>query len=385
MPQVVLLVMDSVGVGHAPDAAEYGDVGANTLGHLLEGRESLALPNLESLGLRAALAMAAGFPVAQFPAHSAVGVMREVSAGKDTTTGHWEMAGVLLPEPFATFTAFPDALVAAVEAEAGVRFVGNRPASGTVIIDQLGEQSVLEGRPILYTSADSVFQVAAHEEHFGLERLQNLCRIARRHADAWRIGRVIARPFDGADGAFRRTGNRHDYAMTPPETVLNRLQAAGIPVRAVGKIADIFAGSGISESWPTHSNAEGMERTEALMRATGEGLIFVNLVDFDMLFGHRRDAVGYFQALEEFDQWLGHLLGWMAGEPNRERRLIITADHGNDPTWRGTDHTREQVPVFVVGGGCRGGLGQRDSFADVAATVARWFGLPTEPHGNPFL
>ncbi len=370
--RALLLILDSVGCGYAPDAGEYGDEGANTLGHILEERPNLAVPNLRGMGLGAALDLAAGREVKELPARSLVGAMSEVSAGKDTTTGHWELAGVRLEEAFATFERFPAELVSEIETGAGLTFIGNYSSSGTVVLEELGGEHVATGKPILYTSADSVLQIAAHEEVVPVEELFRICKVARGICDEWRIGRVIARPFvgDGETG-FRRTANRHDYSLVPPRTVLEALDEAGVGVTGVGKISDIFAGKGVSESYPTASNREGMAVISRLWSERKEGLIFANLVDFDMLYGHRRDVAGYAGALEEFDRWLGGFLG----EVSDGDLLIITADHGNDPTWPGTDHTRERVPVFVRSGGRGGSLGVRESFADVAATLADFFGV----------
>jgi phosphopentomutase len=370
MPKrALLLVLDSVGCGHAPDAAAYGDEGANTLGHILEQRPQTKLPTLKSLGLYQALALARGEEPCSPPLRGGVGVLTEHSAGKDTTTGHWELAGAVIEEPFATFARFPDELVQAIEHESGVKFLGNSAASGTAILDELGAKHVATGHPILYTSADSVLQIAAHEDVLPLERLYEICRVARRHCDSWRIGRVIARPFVGEPGNFTRTANRHDFSMLPPRTVLNALTDAGVPVIGIGKISDIFAASGISESHPTKSNADGMATIDRLWAEHRDGLLFANLVDFDSLFGHRRNVEGYAQALEAFDSWLAEFLPKI--EPGD--LVLITADHGNDPTWRGTDHTRERVPIFAPN--ARGLLGVRDTYADVAATVATHFGV----------
>ena len=306
--------------------------------------------------------------------------MRERSAGKDTTTGHWEIAGAMLERPFTVFEKFPDSLVRAIEREAGVEFIGNFPRSGTVVLDELGPEHLRTGKPILYTSADSVLQIAAHESIIPLPRLYEICQIARRHCDAARIGRVIARPFTGGPGAFARTAGRHDYAMLPPRTVLNALADAGRTVHGIGKIRDILAGSGITASTPTASNAEGMA---AILREwpSLDGLLFANLVDFDMLFGHRRNVAGYANALREFDAWLPTFLAAVKSDD----LVIITADHGNDPTWRGTDHTREEVPLLVLHGGEANALGTRETFADVAATIAEFFTLPAWPGARSFL
>jgi len=369
--RALLLVLDSVGCGHAPDAAEYGDEGANTLGHILESRPETRLPTLNRLGLMAILSMAAGEPGLPAPAGVAIGVLTEQSKGKDTTTGHWEMAGIVLPEPFAVFSCFPKELVNSIEAEAGMTFLGNEAASGTEIMERLGPEHVRTGQPILYTSADSVLQIAAHEEVMPTERLYQICRIARRQADEWQIGRVIARPFVGEAGAFRRTSNRHDFSLVPPPNLLTRLTEQGCPVRAVGKINDIFAGQGIHSSHPTGSNTEGMTEIDKLWRAHQPGLIFANLVDFDSLYGHRRDVEGYAKALEEFDGWLGTFIPTIGPED----LVLITADHGNDPTWTGTDHTRERVPLWMWKRGAGGkNLGIKPSFAWVADEIEEAFG-----------
>ncbi len=379
--RALLLVLDSVGCGGAPDAAEYGDAGANTLGHIYEGCPGFSLPVLESMGLRRLLEISAGAG-GEWPERS--GLMREVSAGKDTTTGHWELAGVILEEPFPVFERLPEKLLEEIESESGVKFLGNYAASGTKILEELGAEHLRTGHPIVYTSADSVLQIAAHEEVFGLERLCEVCQVARRHADAWRIGRVIARPFVGEPGAFRRTAHRHDYSYPPPPTVLEALQNAGVRVFGVGKISDIFAGRGIDQSYPTASNAEGMAETARLWQEAQEGgdtLLVVNLVDFDMLHGHRRDVAGYARALREFDAWLD-------GFQNRitkEDLVLITADHGNDPTWKGTDHTRERVPVFLLGRVPACAPGMRESYADVAATLADFFGRSQWTTGRSLL
>ncbi len=373
--RALLLILDSVGCGGAPDAAAYGDEGSDTLGHIYAHTPGFALPNLERLGLAAILNRAA----AAAP-HASWGRMRERSAGKDTTTGHWEIAGAVLEHPFTVFERFPDALVHAIEREAGVEFIGNFPRSGTVVLDELGPEHLRTGKPILYTSADSVLQIAAHESIVPLPRLYEICKIARRHCDAARIGRVIARPFIGEPGAFARTAGRHDYAMLPPRTVLNALADSGATVHGIGKISDIFAGSGVTASTPTASNAEGMA---AIVREWPplDGLLFANLVDFDMLFGHRRNVPGYANALREFDAWLPTFLA----NVKPDDLVIITADHGNDPTWRGTDHTREEVPLLVLHGGKANALGTRETFADVAATLAEFFGLPAWPAAKSFL
>jgi phosphopentomutase len=302
------------------------------------------------------------------------GRMRPSSAGKDSTTGHWELAGVVLDEPFAVFDRFPHELVEAIETESGARFLGNCVASGTDIIQRLGHEHLKTQHPILYTSADSVLQIAAHEQMMPVERLYDICRVARQHADNYRIGRVIARPFTGSPEKFTRTPRRHDFSIQPPRTVLNSIREAGFPVTAIGKTSDLFAGSGITESYATTSNADGMCRIDAAWGMFDSGLIFANLVDFDTVYGHRRDAAGYAQALSEFDRWLAVFLHRCA----KEDLLIVTADHGNDPTFKGTDHTREEVPLMVWHGGLSGDLGCRSTFADVASGLAAFFGLEPE-------
>ena len=369
--RALLVILDSVGVGGAPDAADYGDAGADTLGHLMDRFPGLSLPALWSMGL--------GHVIGRNPSprcQASCGRMTERSAGKDSTTGHWELAGAIVEEPFGLFERFPPELVEAIERDAGVRFLGNCPASGTEIIQRLGPEHVRTGSPILYTSADSVLQIAAHEDVVPLERLYDVCRVARRHADAYRIGRVIARPFVGTAGAFTRTAHRHDFSIAPPPTVLNALSDAGIPVKAVGKTWDLFAGSGITASHPTESNADGMRVSREVWRETETGLVFTNLVDFDAVYGHRRDPEGYARALVEFDRWLAAFLPEMSADD----LLIVTADHGNDPTFRGTDHTREQVPLLLRHRGRSDDLGTRETFADVAATLAAFFRLR-----NPWL
>lgn len=369
--KALVVVLDSVGIGHAPDAAAYGDAGANTLGHILEHVPNLRLPNLRRIGLETALASAAG-QIPPTPTIGSAGALTEQSAGKDTTTGHWELAGVVLSEPFPVYEQFPAEMIAAIEGEAGVTFIGNRPASGTAILDDLGDEHVRTRKPILYTSADSVLQIAAHEDVVPLEQLYAICRIARKHAGP--IGRVIARPFTGSSGHWSRTPNRHDFSRLPPPTILNALTTQNVPVAGIGKISDIFAASGIPESFPTRSNAHGMQMIDSLWASRSSGLMFANLVDFDMLFGHRRDVTGYAHALEEFDLWLGQFLPKI-----RPGDLVVfTADHGNDPTAPGTDHTRERVPVFVPSDPLPTLLGLHDGFGWVANRLADYFDLPKD-------
>jgi phosphopentomutase len=392
--RALVLVLDSVGIGGAPDAAKYGDEGANTLGHILERTPELRLPALESLGLREVVA-GIGDPGrddamlqtsrdhrSRLQLRGSYGVMQERSAGKDTTTGHWEIAGVILEEPFATFERFPDELVRAVERDAGVQFIGNYAQSGTTILVELGAEHLRTGKPILYTSADSVLQIAAHEDVIRIDRLYDICTVARRHADSFRIGRVIARPFTGADGSFSRTARRHDFSMEPPRTILNAISENGHAVVGVGKISDIFAGQGVTQSFPTTDNADGMKKIGENWDRLANGLLFANLVDFDMLYGHRRNVAGYARALMEFDAWFGEFLRRVAPAD----LVIVTADHGNDPTFRGTDHTRERVPLFVLHKNEARALGVRQTYADVAATLADFFALPNRwPTGTSLL
>ncbi len=350
--RALVMVLDSVGCGHAPDAAVYGDAGADTLGHLFEREGGLSLPNLASLGLYEILkSLNPRFPLLSPSMHPSACFcsLGEKSAGKDTTTGHWELMGATLKKPFATFDHFPQDLVRELEQRGDVRFIGNVAASGTEILTALGAEHVKSCHPILYTSADSVLQIAAHEDPkiFGLDRLHALCKLARQILDerGIPIGRVIARPFLGdSPDNFQRTSNRHDYSLHPPINCLNRLQAAGVETIGIGKISDIFADSGIGQSHPTASNADGMKTIDELWSkpVSSPTFLFANLVDFDSLYGHRRNPRGYAQALVEFDQWLGTFIGKIGPDD----LLIITADHGNDPYHRGTDHTRELVPMM---------------------------------------
>ena len=377
--RALVIVLDSVGIGHAPDAEQYGDEGANTLGHILEQVPDLALPYLFQLGLGEVIGRSDS---AAHPYLASFGKMQERSAGKDTTTGHWELAGAILDVPFAVYETFPEPLVSAIEREAHITFIGNYARSGTTILEELGAEHVRTGSPILYTSADSVLQIAAHEGVVPVARLYQICEIARQCSNEYHIGRVIARPFKGEPGHFRRSTNRHDYSMKPAQTVLRAIKETGVTVTGVGKINDIFAGEGISESHPTASNGEGMEKIDELWERIADGLIFVNLVDFDMLYGHRRDVPGYARTLVEFDAWLGRFLPKVL--PND--LVIITADHGNDPTFGGTDHTREQVPLLVLHNRESRNLGTRSTFADVAASLGDFFQLPEPwPAGLSFL
>ncbi len=372
--RAVLITLDGVGIGALPDAAAYGDAGANTLQHVAAACGGLYLPHLQSLGLGNLLDLP-GVPSVSSP-RAGFGRMLEQSAGKDTTTGHWELAGIIQPQPFPTYPdGFPAEIIAAFRRETGLDPLGNCAASGTEILRRLGEEHLRSGRPIVYTSADSVFQIAAHEEVIPPPQLYEICSVARRILDPYRIGRVIARPFRGHNAAtFQRTSGRHDFSLPPGgETVLDRLRAAGFPVLAIGKISDIYAGRGISEGQASKGNADGMEKTLTALNRCQGGLIFTNLVDFDMLYGHRRDAAGFGKALEAFDRWLPELLGRLG----RGDLLLLTADHGCDPTTPGTDHSREAVPMLAWGPGMATGmpLGVRDTFADVAATLDDFFGV----------
>jgi phosphopentomutase len=372
--RVILITLDGVGVGALPDADAYGDAGANTLLHVAEACGGLHLPTLQSLGL-GNIQPLPGVPPLQTPA-AGFGRMQERSVGKDTTTGHWELAGVLQTEPLPTYPqGFPLEIIAAFRRETGLDPLGNVAASGTEILRKLGEEHLRSGRPIVYTSADSVFQIAAHEEVIPVEQLYEICRVARRLLDPYRVGRVIARPFLGRCAAdFKRTHRRHDFSLPPTApTVLDLLVAAGLTVYGVGKIRDIFAGRGISDYVYSSSNADGMEKTLAALASVRRGLVFTNLVDFDMLYGHRLDGFGFGRALEAFDRWLPTLQAKLADDD----LLLITADHGCDPTTPGTDHSREFVPLLAWHRRLTEGrnLGVRESFTDVAATVAEAFDL----------
>ena len=405
MARVILAVLDSFGIGGAPDAEAYGDAGANTLGHIAQAAANgladrdglrqgpLILPNMDALGLGAAAALSGGqVPpgLSAIPAGGRFGVGREVSNGKDTPSGHWEIAGVPVPFDWGYFPqtepTFPPDLVATFIERAGLPgILGNKHASGTAIIAELWEEHIRTGKPICYTSIDSVFQIAAHETHFGLDRLYDICKIAFELTEPLRIGRVIARPFTGETAqTFKRTGNRRDFAMAPPEpTLLERAEAAGRQVFAIGKISDIFAGHGVTHKLKATGNEALVDKTlEAMEMAADGSLIFVNFVDFDQDYGHRRDVPGYAAALEAFDRRIPQIIARM----QHTDLLILTADHGNDPTWKGSDHTREQVPILAFSPSLsRGEIGIRKSFADIGESAARWLGLAPGRHGRPFL
>ncbi|MGH9411599.1 MAG: phosphopentomutase [Vicinamibacterales bacterium] len=381
--RVFLVVLDSVGIGELPDAAAYGDVGSDTVGHISR-RISLKLPTLRTLGLPL-VANVHGMPPIDATL-GAYGRMAERSPGKDSVTGHWELTGIVLDRPFPTFPdGFPAALIEEFERRIGRRTLGNKAASGTVIIDELGPEHMRTGSPIVYTSADSVFQIAAHEDVISVSELYRICEIAYQLAgEGMGIGRVIARPFVGHPGSFTRTANRRDYALPPRGvTLLDRLTGAGKPVIAIGKIEDLFAGRGITTAIHTKSDDDGVDEIEKALDLAEPGLVFANLVDFDTQYGHRNDPAGYAANLERFDARLARLLPRL-----RDRDLlIVTADHGNDPTTPSTDHAREYVPVFLVGRAVRANvnIGTRATFADLGQTLAELFGVDPLAHGTSFL
>lgn len=375
--RIFVIVLDSLGIGPMADSARFDDTGADTLGHISETVEHLDIPNLQRLGLANLKALKqvkpAEHPEGYFMA------MNEASNGKDTMTGHWEMMGIRTDKPFITFTehGFPKELIDELEKRCGRKIIGNKAASGTEILEELGEQEVNEGKLIVYTSADSVLQICGNEETMGLETLYHYCEIARELTmrDEWRVGRVIARPYVGKKrGEFKRTSNRHDYALKPTgPTALNALKDAGYDVISVGKINDIFVGEGITESNHSDSSVHGMQQTIDIAKRDFKGLCFTNLVDFDALWGHRRNPVGYGEEIEKFDKKLGELLPLL----REDDLLILTADHGNDPTYKGTDHTREQVPFIAYSPSDTesGKLDTSDTFAVIGATIADNFGV----------
>ena len=382
--RIIILVMDSVGIGHAPDAAKFNDEGSNTLVHIEATAGLIHCPTLRSLGL----ANIADIKTDETPVMGAYGKMEEVSTGKDTTSGHWEMMGHPVTVPFPTFyDGFPKELMDTFTKETGYGYLGNEVASGTEIIERLGVEHMKTGKPIVYTSADSVFQIAAHEDVIPLEDLYRMCEITRNKVCVgdYYVGRIIARPFVGKPGHFVRTSNRHDYSRMPEHRMVQQeLQAAQIPTVAVGKIGDIYAHVGWDESYPTKSNAHGMNVVPYLLGSSFEsGLMMVNLVEFDSLYGHRRNVEGYKRAIEDFDYQLSGLLPLL----KEDDLLIITADHGNDPTWHGTDHTREHVPLLAYSPSMKEAidLGLRHSFGDIGQTVLANFGLSPYAVGTSFL
>jgi phosphopentomutase len=381
--RVIVIVVDSLGVGELPDAAAYGDQGSNTLGNIAR-RVALGIPTLRSLGLSRIIPVH-GVPPEPNPA-SAFGRMAEVSPGKDSVTGHWELMGLVLDRAFPVFPdGFPEDLIREFERRIGRGTLGNRAASGTAIIEELGSLHIETGKPIVYTSADSVFQIAAHEEVMPVQELYRACRIAYTlAAEGLGVSRIIARPFVGARGAFRRTANRRDFALPPVgETLLDRAKAAGLSVVAIGKIEDLFAGRGVTAAVHTSSDDEGMDQVERAMDTFATGLVVANLVDFDTLYGHRNEVQGYAANLERFDARLSELLPRLRPDD----LLILTADHGNDPTTPSTDHSREHVPLIVTGARVKPGvdLGVRSTFADLGQTLAGVFGLEPLPNGTSFL
>jgi len=389
--RAIVIVMDSVGIGELPDASTYGDQGSNTVGNIHK-RVPLKIPTLRSLGLDRLVqiddrsAVSASSAVFSGTSLGAYGRMAEASAGKDSVTGHWEMMGIVLDRAFPTFPhGFAPEIISEFSRLTGRGVLGNKAASGTTIIDELGPEHMRTGALIVYTSADSVFQIAAHEDIVPIPELYRDCEIAYRLVgEGLGVGRVIARPFVGGPGHFTRTSNRHDYALPPSgETLLDRLTAASIPVVAIGKIEDLFAGRGITRGIHTVSDDDGMDRVEQEMRSVDRGLMFTNLVDFDAQYGHRNDVAGYAANLERFDARLAALLPAL-----RDRDLlVVTADHGNDPTTPSTDHAREYVPLLVTGAGVRADrdLGTRKTFADLGQTLAELFGVGTLAHGTSFL
>lgn len=375
--RIFVVVLDSLGIGEAPDSPEYGDVGVDTLGHIAETVSDFHIPNLQKLGI-ANLHPLKGIAAAEKPMGKYMR-LREKSHGKDTMTGHWEMMGFYVTTPFQTFSehGFPPELIAELEKRTGRKIIGNKSASGTEILEELAEEEIREGHLIVYTSADSVLQICGNEETMGLDNLYRYCEIARELTmrDEWKVGRVIARPYVGKKkGEFKRTSNRHDYAVKPGgKTALDALKEAGYEAISIGKIFDIFDGQGLTESNHSNSSVHGMEQTITCAEREFEGLCFVNLVDFDALWGHRRDAEGYARELERFDEKLGELLPLLKDDD----LLILTADHGTDPTYTGTDHTREKVPFLAYSPSMEqgGDLGEGDTFGIIGATVTDNFGV----------
>ncbi|MGM7721304.1 phosphopentomutase [Metabacillus sp. Hm71] len=383
--RIFLIVMDSVGIGEAPDADKFNDLGSDTLGHIAEHMGGLHMPNMAKLGL-SNIREIKGVQKQDQPL-AFYTKMQEASTGKDTMTGHWEIMGLNIKKPFKVFPdGFPAELIHDLEAKTGRKIIGNKPASGTEILDELGEEHMKTGALIVYTSADSVLQIAAHEDIVPLEELYKICEIAREMTldEKYMVGRIIARPFIGEPGNFTRTANRHDYALKPfDRTVMNELKDSGYDVLAIGKISDIYDGEGITKSIRTKSNMDGMDKLIDTLGMNFTGISFVNLVDFDALFGHRRDPAGYGKALEEFDNRLTEVLEKLT----KEDLLIITADHGNDPIHHGTDHTREYVPLLVYSPRYKAGkeLPLRNTFADVGATIADNFNVKLPEYGKSFL
>lgn len=383
--RIHLIVLDSVGIGEAPDAEQFGDAGCDTLGHIAEAVDGLNMPNMEALGLGNIREIKGVQKVSRPKAY--YGKMQEASAGKDTMTGHWEIMGLRVDKPFKVYpNGFPKELIRQLEEKTGRKVIGNKPASGTAIIEELGKEHMETGAIIVYTSADPVLQIAAHEEIVPLEELYKICEIARELTlkPEFLVGRVIARPFVGTPGNFVRTANRHDYAIKPyGRTTMNELKDHGFDVIALGKISDIYSGEGVTEAIRTKNNMDGMDKLVEVVKKDFHGLSFLNLVDFDAMYGHRRDPIGYGKALEEFDERIPEVLDVL----KEDDLLIITADHGNDPTFKGTDHTREYVPLLVYSKRFKEGrnLGLRKTYSDIAATIAENFGVPAPAYGTSFL
>lgn len=381
--RIILITLDSLGIGELPDAKEYNDEGSNTLGNIIKALGGIVLPNLEEMGL-GLIQGAAGLQKTMHPLAS-YGRMAEASKGKDTAAGHWEIAGIIIDKPFPIYpNGFPKEIMDRFRQETGLDYLGNKAASGTEIIKELGNEHIKTGKPIVYTSVDSVFQIAAHEDVISVDRLYEICAIARKIADGYRIGRVIARPFTGGSGSFQRTERRKDFSMAPTsETVLDRLNSSGLSVVGIGKIGDIYGHRGLSREIHTRDNMDGIDKTIAAMQEIHTGLIFTNLVDFDMLYGHRNDAMGYANALQEFDKRLPEIMGRLTDSD----MLMITADHGCDPTTPSTDHSREYVPLLVYGKRlCAAvNLGTRKTFADIGQTIAEVFHIDRMRNGKSFL
>ncbi len=379
--RIIMIVLDSMGIGEMPDAKDFGDFGVNTLGNIAKNTENFTIPHLLEMGL-ANIDGVDALPAVDNPT-AGFARLAEVSKGKDTTTGHWEIAGLVIDKPFKTFpNGFPDEIIKAFSEATGRGVLCNKPASGTQIIEELGEQHMATGDVIVYTSADSVFQIAAHESVVPLEELYDMCEKARKILQGdFAVARVIARPFIGKPGKFERTANRRDYSLNPfGKTVLDSLKEAGLDVRAVGKIVDIYNGCGVTHDIHTKSNMDGVDQTLKYMKDDFKGLIFTNLVDFDAKYGHRRDVAGYAKAIEAFDLRLPEIMAEMKDDDI----LFLTADHGNDPTYTGTDHTREYVPFIAYGKAIKPGanLGTRKSFGDIAATIADIFGVEMPANGS---
>lgn len=383
--RISLIVLDSLGIGELPDAYKYGDIGANTFGHIAEKMNGISLQNMGNLGL-GNIALLEGVKKTENPI-GFFGKMQELSVGKDTTTGHWEIMGIKTSIPFQTYPdGFPRKLIKKLEEKTNRKVLGNKPASGTAIIEEYGEEHLRTGAIIIYTSADSVLQIAAHEDKIPLKELYRICEIAREltFEKEFLVGRVIARPFLGEVGSFTRTSNRKDYSVKPPSrTVMNNLKDGGKECIAIGKISDIYANEGVTKKVKSKSNMDGVDKLIEELKTDFTGLVFTNLVDFDMLYGHRRDPIGYGKAIEEFDKRLPEIISQL----NNEDLLILTADHGNDPTFEGSDHTREYVPLLVYSKLLQKGsdLGIRSSFADIGATIADNFSIKMPEYGDSFL